>query len=572
MPRTITRPVKRLRLFRRIIIVFLIYLTFRIVYVQVIPSSSYTNYGRQEQQIYVPLPPLRGDIYDRNGQIIAMSVSTKTVVADPKQIKDPLSESTKLAQLLNLSQATVYHQMIQNNQFDYIDKQISLSMAQKVAALQLNGIALIPSAIRVDTSTTLLQSLVGLTDLNGNGISGIEKMYNTTLAGTPGAEELSTSPIGVLPGGVHVINQVKNGNGIVLSLDQSLQLRVQELLTKQVIATKSLSGTAAVMDVKTGEILAMDSVVSMNNLPPTIPKSALLGQGNGVYVFPTSDAMALTFVYEPGSVMKITTFSGALERGVITPTTQLNIPPYLMVAGSRFADAEAHGNEVLTAAQVIQQSSNIGTIEIAQKLGAQTVYNMQSLFGFGHLTPLSFPGESPGILKPASQWSGTAIGSTPIGQDTGVTVMQLLDAYNALANGGVYVSPKLVDGIVNANGSVTKTPKSSTKRLIPSWVDKDMISMMKGVISNAGTAPAAAIPGYTAAGKTGTAQVPGNGTDAYLPGKFDATFAGFAPANNPALTCVVMFQEPTGYYGGSEAGPIFSQIMQYALHLYHVAP
>jgi cell division protein FtsI/penicillin-binding protein 2 len=462
--------------------------------------------------------------------------------------------------------------MIQKNQFDYIDKQISLSLAQKVAALNLNGVALIPSAIRVDTSSTLLQSIVGMTDVNGNGISGIEKMYNSTLAGSFGLEELFTSPVGVMPGGMHVVKQVKNGNGLVLSLDQSLQLRIRELLTKQVIATNSLSGTAAVMDVKTGEILAMESVVSMNNLPSTIPSSAVLGQGNGVYVLPTSDPMALTFVYEPGSVMKVTTFSGALERGIITPTTQINIPPYLTLFGYRFADAEAHGNEVLTASQVLQQSSNIGTIEIAEKLGAQTVYNMQSLFGFGHMTPLTFPGESPGILKPLSQWSGTAIGSTPIGQNTGVTVMQLLDAYNAIANGGVYVNPKLVDGFVNSDGTVVKTPPSPTKRLIPAWVDKDLVTMMKGVVSNAGTAPAAAIPGYSVAGKTGTAQVPGNGTGGYLPGKFDATFVGFAPANNPQLTCVVMFQEPTGYYGGSEAGPIFSEIMQYALHLYHIAP
>ena len=559
-------------MFRVGIAVALLLLAGRIVYVQAIPNSSYAKYGQQEQQVLVPVSPLRGDIYDRNGQIIAMSVGTKTVVADPKNVTHPMSESEKLSSLLNLNQSQVYHQLTQKNQFDYVDQQISLSLAQKVVALNLPGIATINSATRIYPTSTLLESLVGRTDINGNGISGLEKQYNTLLGGSPGYDEILTSPVGELPGGLHVLQPVKNGKGLVLSLDQSLQLRIQELLTKQILATDSLSGTAAVMDTRTGEILAMDSVVSVNHITSNIPSNMILGQNNGSYVLPTSDPMALTFVYEPGSVMKITTFSGALENGIITPQTQLNIPPYLTLFGYRFADAEPHGDETLTAAQVLQQSSNIGTIEIAEKLGAPMVYHMQSLFGFGHLTGLSFPGESAGILKPLSQWSGTAIGSTPIGQDTGVTVLQLLAAFNTLANGGVYITPKLVDGIVNSDGSVAKTSPSPTKRLIPEWVDQEMISMMKGVVSNNGTAPLAAIPGYQVAGKTGTAQVPGNGTDQYLPGKFDATFAGFAPANNPALTCVVMFQEPNGYYGGSESAPMFSQIMQYALHLYHIAP
>jgi cell division protein FtsI (penicillin-binding protein 3) len=308
------------------------------------------------------------------------------------------------------------------------------------------------------------------------------------------------------------------------------------------------------MDSHTGDILAMANLVA----------------GSGGKVVEAEQNLALSQVYEPGSVFKVVTFSAALADGTISPSTVLTVPNFLNIDGWVFHDAESHATEQLSASQILAQSSNIGTIEIAEALGKEQLAAQIAALGFGEPTGLGFPGESVGLVKQdPSQWAGSDIGSTPIGQDDAVTAQQVLDMINTVATGGTFVAPRLVRATVSSDGSVTATPAASTHRVISPQVSTELTQMMEQVVQD-GTAVSAGVPGYTVAGKTGTAQVPDPVHGGYISGAYMATFAGFAPAENPVLSAIVVLSQPTPIFGGVVAAPVFSQVMQYALHRYGV--
>jgi cell division protein FtsI (penicillin-binding protein 3) len=279
--------------------------------------------------------------------------------------------------------------------------------------------------------------------------------------------------------------------------------------------------------------------------------------------------LAVTQLYEPGSVFKLVTFSAALQEGLISPSSVFTVPDHMQLDGSTFHDAEPHPIESLSATQILAQSSNIGTSEIAQGVGEQRLLAQVKALGFGQPTGLSFPGESPGLLTTASQWEPTDFVSLPIGQVDAVSALQVLDAYNTVANGGVFVAPKLVQGTLSPSGVLTPTAPSATHPVISPSVDSELTTMLEQVV-NTGTGTSAAVPGYTVAGKTGTAQIPTPDHDSYIPGAYMASFVGFAPAANPTLSMIVVLNHPTPIFGGTVAAPVFSQIMSYALHRYDI--
>jgi cell division protein FtsI (penicillin-binding protein 3) len=281
--------------------------------------------------------------------------------------------------------------------------------------------------------------------------------------------------------------------------------------------------------------------------------------------------LALTQVYEPGSVFKLVTFSAALQDGIISPDEVFTVPNSLTIDGWVFHDAENHPTERLTATQILAQSSNIGTIEIAQQLGVGRLAAQIGTLGYGRSTGLGFPAESPGLVKsdPGS-WSVSDIGSTPIGQDDAVTAQQVLDMVNTVATGGVFVPPRLVRATVAADGAVSASRARPTHRSLSPVVASELTTMMEQVVQD-GTAVIAGVPGYTVAGKTGTAQIPDPVHGGYQSGAYMATFAGFAPAEHPALSAIVVLDQPSPIFGGIVAAPVFSQIMRYALHRYAIA-
>jgi cell division protein FtsI (penicillin-binding protein 3) len=578
---------------RLFLVVIFLALVAQLVNVQEFSHHRYASLSASELTQSVTVPAVRGGIYDRNGEVLAESVTKQTVVADPQLINHPWATADALAPVLGLGSAKLRAELTENTGFVYLAHRVSDSVATRVTNLDLTGINLVPESQRVQPDGQLALPVVGTVNWAGNGASGLEYQYQSLLAGKAGSKNLMQAPDGTTITGTGKASQsAQPGDGLELTIDESVQYVAEQALAAEVTASHAYSGTAVVMDVKTGDILAMadlqattgsattgaepgaatgavtvaDTTSDQSTSGPTLVSQADTLPA-GVEEAPSNTAV--TGVYEPGSVFKLVTFSAALAAGVTTPTQPIEVPASLPMGTYTFHDAEAHGNERLTASSILAQSSNIGTIEVAQSLGENRLLAQISNLGFGKPTGLNFPGESEGLVPGASAWTGTSIGSTPIGQDDAVTAQQILDAYNAVANGGVYVAPRLVRGFVTPSGSVTAAKASPSHRVIDPTTNAELVQMLEGVVTS-GTGTEAAIDGYTVAGKTGTAQIPNPSNLGYISGAYVGSFAGFAPAQDPVLSAVVVLDHPTPIYGGAVAAPVFSTIMAYALHHYGI--
>ncbi len=551
----------------------------RLVDVQVLHAGAYQAAARGESAITVSLPSVRGGIFARDGSPLAMSVPTDDVVADDFQVAHPVQTALALSPLLNVPATTLATELHRPTGYVVLAHQLSQSLGQKIAADAIPGITLVADSKRQVPNSNLAAPVVGFTNAAGQGAAGIEYGSNRLLAGTAGRETIMESPSGVALPQSPVTDQSPTvaGTGLELTLDTQLQYESEQALAKAIESSNAVSGTAVVMDVKTGQILSMANLVATHPGPLGAPTSSgATAAPGGVVPIGPHDAvdeapsnLAVTQLYEPGSVFKLVTFSAALQDGLINPNTVFTVPDQIKLDGSTFHDAEPHPTEALTATQILAQSSNIGTSEIAQGVGEQRLLAQVKTLGFGQPSGMSFPGESPGLLATAAQWEPTDYVSLPIGQVDAVNALQVLDAYNTVADGGVYVAPKLVQATVSPSGALTKTAPSATHTAISPSVDGELTNMLEQVV-NTGTGTSAAVPGYTVAGKTGTSQIPTQGHDSYVPGAYMASFVGFAPAANPTLSMIVVLDRPTPIFGGTVAAPVFSQIMSYALHRYDI--
>ncbi len=552
----------------------------RLVDVQVVRSGQYQHQASEELTQPITIPALRGGIYDRDGKVLAMSVPTKTVLADDFQIKHPVSEAITLAPYLGLSATHLASLLREHSGYVPLAKNVSDTKATTIADQAFPGINLIDGAERVVPNGTLASPVLGVVNASGKGAAGLEYEYNKSLAGTAGSETLLESPSGVALPGTPVTNKVAAtaGTGLELTLDEPLQYTTEQALASEIVASHASSGVAMVMDVRTGQIVSMANLTAnqkkaSTSTPSSATATATAGQtidiGPKGPVSEAQNNLAMTQLYEPGSVFKLVTFSAALQDGLINPNTTFTVPDRITLDGSTFHDAETHPTEQLTATQILAQSSNIGTSEIAQGLGETRLLAQVKELGFGEPTGLNFPGESDGLIAGPTQWEPTNFVSLPIGQVDAVSPLQVLDAYNAVGNGGVYVAPKLVRATVGPTGAVTATAPSKTHRVISSSTDAELTTMLQQVV-NSGTGTSAFIPGYTVAGKTGTAQIPTTGKDSYTTGAYMATFVGLAPAKHPVFSAIVVLDHPTPIFGGTVAAPVFSQIMSYALHHYDI--
>jgi cell division protein FtsI (penicillin-binding protein 3) len=550
----------------------------RLVDVQVIHSGSYKSLSVNESHRLINLGSPRGGIYARDGSPLAMSVPTDEVIADDFQITHPMKTAEALSPLLGISATTLAPELHRHSGYVVLARHMAQSQGQKIAADTIPGITLAANSKRVVTNGNLASPVLGATNASGRGAGGLEYAYNRLLAGTAGTETLLESPSGVALPESAVADHVagKAGQGIELTLDTQLQYEAEQALAQAIESTKAVSGTVILMDVKTGQIMTMANLVATHPKVPAATTAATSSTTGGAIPIGPKDAVnesstnnAVTQLYEPGSVFKLVTFSAALQDGLINPSTVFTVPDQIKLDGSTFHDAETHPTEKLTATQILAQSSNIGTSEIAQNLGEQRLLAQVKNLGFGRATGLDFPGESPGLVASAAQWEPTDYVSLPIGQVDAVSALQVLDAYNAVANGGTFVQPKLVQATVSPSGGVTATAASPSHRVFSPTVDGQLTTMLEQVVSN-GTGSTAVVPGYTVAGKTGTAQIPTTGKDAYTVGAYMASFVGFAPAVNPTFSMIVVLDRPTPIFGGTVAAPVFSQIMSYALHRYDI--
>ena len=495
----------------------------RLAQLQLFEGDRYAALGESQRLRPVTLPAERGSVFDREGNDLALSVPQKTVWADPRLVTDPRGTATQLAPVLNMDEATLEHQLTTQGAFVYLKRQVDDTTAATVTGLKLPGVDLIDESKRFNPSGSLAQSLLGGVDIDNSGISGLEKQYNDMLTGTPGELVFERDPSGrTIATGQHRVTPAQPGDDLVLTIDQAMQFESERALSDQIVKMRAKGGIAIVSNPKTGEILAMASMDAGTN-------------GSG----PVSSTYnkALTNVFEPGSANKIITMAAALETGVATPQTQLEVPDSLDVSDFTFTDHDPHQPQLMTPTDILATSSNIGTIMLGQRVGAERIDSYLRKFGFGTPTDLGFPDESGGLLLPLKDWSGTSIGTIPIGQGVAITALQMLEAYNVIANGGVYVEPKLVQATIDKDGVRHDAPAANSHRVVSTKTANEVRDMMVAVV-NAGTGKLAAIDGYTVGGKTGTARKPsptGGYRDAAGNYHYVATFAGFTPAEDPSL-------------------------------------
>ncbi len=546
----------RLRRISAVAIFLVAGLGIRLLFVQVFDGSHFAAYLSGEVEQKVALPATRGAIYDSTGDVLAVSVQRTSIIADDFQISHPDREASALAPLLHVGASQLARELSEKSGYVVVAQSLSDKVVEPIEAEAFSGLTFAPVEQRVTSGDGVFQPILGDVNSANDGYSGIEYAYNGLLAGRAGSEIAAVAPGGItLPTKPRDIVAPHAGSGIVLTIDEPLQVDTERDVAAQMRATGADSGIAVIMDVHTGAILAMVDLVRARH---------------GVIVS-APENLAVTNVYQPGSVMKLATVSFALQDGLITPSTVFTVPYQINVGGYEFQDADFHPTQSMPVSQILAQSSNVGTIEIAQRLGEERLFHALNSYGFGHLTGLNWPGESAGIVGFPATWYGSSAASVPIGTGIAVTPLQILDAYNAVANDGVFVTPRLVQGLVNDKGVEHLVATQPGRRVIDTSTVRQLVPMLEGVVQD-GTAVLAHIPGYTVAGKTGTAQVPDTTGLGYVPGDWNATFVGFVPAQAPQLSGIVVLNHPTPIYGGSVSAPVFSKIMQYALRRFDIAP
>jgi cell division protein FtsI (penicillin-binding protein 3) len=563
---------RRLLLLRALLAAAFCALGVRLFFLQVVDHAHYATLSVDQVKENLTTTALRGGIYDRDGQTLAISRPTSLVVADDFQIKEPAAEAAAMAPLVHVPLAKLTALLSRHSGYVVINNALDLTDGRSVSSRTFPGIVVQDSSVRTYPDGTLATSLLGGVNAAGSGTTGVEYEFQKSLAGQTGVtrEFLSASGVNLPASHSTVIRPAKPGVGMELTIDSSLQYVAERDLAQQLQKEDGLTGLAVVMDVKTGQILADASLVNTKTSAGALGPIPSWGKSVGYAgIDQTINNLAFSQAYEPGSVFKVVTFSAALQAGLITPSTVFAVPNSVVVGGRYFHDAENHGLEHLTSTEVLAQSSNIGTYEIGLRVGESGILAQVQRLGFGQTTAIDFPDETSGLLVNAASWYASDRVALPIGQVDAVPAIQVLDAYNAIANGGVFVEPKLVRAYVSADGTTKATPASETRVVLSKSADATMVKMLEQVVLD-GTGTDAIIPGYTVAGKTGTATIPFPGKDK-LTDSYNATFVGFAPADNPILSMIVVIQRPLNdIYGGSVSAPVFQEIMSYALHHYGI--
>jgi cell division protein FtsI (penicillin-binding protein 3) len=556
--------VQRRRIIAVLVVVVLLFVLVagRLAQLQLLDGHRYVQFGESQRVKPVTLPAERGSLFDRDGNDLAMSVPQHTVWADPRLVTNPQAEAAALAPVLGLDQNTLLRQLtMPDKQFVYLSRQVDDATAQKVTDLKLPGVDLLEESKRFNPSGELARGVLGSVNLDNVGRAGLEQQYDSTLTGTAGQLVLEQDPRGgTIAGGEHRLTPAQPGNDLVLTIDTAMQFETERALSDQIVKMGAKGGMAIVSNPKTGEILA---IADMDRPDPKAPPA------------PSTNNRALTTVFEPGSAAKVITMSAALEEDAVPVDARLTVPDHLQVSDGMFTDHDPHPTEQMSLTDILANSSNIGTIMLGQKVGRDRIDSYMRKFGFGTTTSLKFPNESAGIMLPLQNWSGTSIATIPIGQGIAVTAMQMLQAYNVIANGGVYVDPKLVLATVGKDGVRHDTPPSGSHRVISTQTAAEVRDMMEQVVSS-GTGTEAAIDGYTVAGKTGTARKPqpnGGYMDAAGNYHYEATFAGFVPAEDPQLSTIVVLDEPTAtIFASGASAPTFSRIASYGLRRFEIPP
>jgi len=533
---------------RRIGILFIVFIALlgialaRATYLGSVRAGSLEREAATQQVSNVVTPAPRGAITDRNGAELALSESADDVVADPYLIKNAVAASAQLSSLLGTPQLTVLKLLTKpHTGFVYLAHLLPAAQAAAIANLRIAGINLVPETRRVYPRGDEAAQVVGSVHQSGAGADGIELQYNNVLEGTSGLRRIVSDAKGQAIS-IDDVKPTVPGKTVALTIDSGLQQEVERVLTEVGAEYSPKGATAIVVDPTSGAILALANWRSPSSSSADVPEDQAIG-----------------FNYEPGSTFKAITVAGALQDGVVSPDTEFDIPPVLQFADRQIHDAEDHGYETLTVAQILKYSSNIGADLIGRKLGSKPFDSWVHKFGFGHPTGVDLPGEQGGIVLHWWQYSGSSMANLPFGQGESVTPMQMVAAYSAIANGGILRAPHVVQSV---GGRPTPVPPGH--QIISPTTASELRDMLRGVLADGGTASGAAIPGFDMAGKTGTANIAVDGH--YSDSAYVASFIGMVPTDHPRLVVAVVVDQPNGsIFGGSVAAPAFQQIVGWAV-------
>ncbi|CAN5836080.1 cell division protein FtsI [soil metagenome] len=568
---TADRRVRRMQVRIRVVFVLTAFVlslfAARLVQLQGVDASAYASMATEEGTRVVELHAERGVIRDRDGEELASSVDGVALTADPTMTDE---NAPQIAAVLRRVVGLDYFRTVEllrtpDTRFVWLQRQVPMWQAERALGLlareDITGVFSQRDPFRTYPAGNVAGNIVGFLNVDGSGIAGLEAVADERLRGTDGSETYMVAGSGAqIPLAPSSVDEPKQGTGLELTLDRDLQWYAQRRLQQAVRETRADSGTAVLTHVRTGQVL---SLAEWPTVDPNKPQ-AVAKKDRG--------SRAVQNVYEPGSVQKLMTFAALLDREQVTPRTRLRVPGEMTIDGFTVGDWWEHGAIRLTATGVISQSSNLGTIRAAKGLRGSDLESYLRDFGLGEPTGIGLPGESRGILAPADTWSDITRANILFGQGLSVTAVQMAAAVNTVANDGVYVAPTLVGGRVAADGTVTPAAEPERRRVVSRRAAKALQRMTEAVTAEDGTAPAAAIPGYRVSGKTGTAQrVSDKG--GYDPSATVVSFAGFAPADDPRFSMYIVLDNPkSGAGGGSGAGPIFRDVMGYALQRYAVAP
>lgn len=561
MPNSRESAAKRLKFVFAIFLILAFCILGRVFQLQVVQHEHLRELAEKQHLRSVHIAAKRGNIYDRNGQNLAISVDVPSIAADPSMIQDPRPVAKALSKILGIEYETLYGRLIAETRFAWMKRRVTPEIAKQVRAFKFVGIFIRQESKRFYPNKNLASQVLGFTDIDGRGLEGIERSLENDLKGQlqiiQTAMDAKRRP--VLAGGLDPEGRAR-GNDIRLTVDMNIQHAAEVALMKMLKETDAKSASAIVLDVGSSEILAMATVPSFN--PNKISGSKAAERRN----------RALVDVFEPGSTMKPFVVAAALDDGAYKATDELFCEDGKMrVGGHTIRDYKPYG--WLSLKQIIQKSSNICSAKIGQTLGNEMLYQTLINLGFGSRTGISFPGETLGMLAPPSRWSASSSATISFGHGMASNLLQLAAAYRVLAADGVYKTPTLIHSIEGPDGVELNERERNEKRIFESEAVAHTVAMMESVVGEGGTGRLASVPGYRVAGKTGTAQKIDPISGGYSDELFRAVFGGFLPARNPRVVIAVVVDEPIGKHtGGAVAGPIFSEIGSAAMIHLKVLP
>jgi cell division protein FtsI (penicillin-binding protein 3) len=546
---------------RGLVLVTIIFFCFAVIILRLVDLMVIDHdklSGRAETQ-YIrqkTLQPQRGVIWDRNMREMAANVESDSLYAEPSKIEDTRNLTRELAPLTRVSSKRLNMALLKKKHKDFmwIDRKMDVETAAEVRKLLdkmgYDGVGFVPESKRYYPKGQTASHLLGFTNIDNTGIAGIELKYNEYLKG-----EVRSVSVGTDARGNRLSSNIKDavsGNNLLLTIDEGLQHIVEREISYAMSEWKAKAAVAVMMNPMTGEILAMTNRPTYD--PNFAGKSRDYARRN----------RAITDLYEPGSTLKAILAAAALEEGGIELDDEYDVSKgFIVVGGKRIRDT--HKSEIITFQEIFQKSSNVGAVQVGLKLGSKTYFRYMKDFGFGEKTGIDFPGEVRGILRKTRDWSGTSLAALSIGQEIGVTPLQVLRAYAAIANGGSLMKPYMVSDIISSSGELIKRVSPEIERRVVSMDTAETVKdILKTVVEEGGTATRAYINGNLVAGKTGTAQIFDHKRGQYSRDKYVSSFVGFVPADDPKIALIVVIYEPQGEsYGGLVAAPVFRKIIEH---------